>query len=453
MDLEAQAKNRKREEKMSLELIKYYTDIYINTDELAYTDTKTQTIKKIAVAGLIESGVEFTVNQGEIYISDEMEGFQLTDIYPYLTGEMKKKIIYAESVKMLPPIQNQAYESNYAANSMESYDSDYEADAYTPQMPVFNPAAEEVKKQAQMQETGNSNWESTTAEPVPDVPPQENVHQPQQPVSEQVSEQQYQQYQPVQSVQIEQSPQYNAYVQSYPENPQNQTYQSEQPIYPENDNADDFVIESAKNNNGLPENTQVSDAEQEILEIQASEMTYEDCTLAVYNTITGAKYRFGIKAYPLSNEPNTDEIIIRCNNLNKASNYTQTLHGDTVTFNTDENLTITASRSAKDNFEIDYQISGPEQYTFEKVNIKTGGQRGNLLIKDEDLILRIYPVNKSNTDKEKEPIIYYIYCEGTEITSSSKERQPFFVYRGAQYELMGKWNLDKFAGMAIPVNQ
>lgn len=408
---------------MSLELIKYYTDIYINTDELAYTDTKTQTIKKIAVAGLIESGVEFTVNQGEIYISDEMEGFQLTDIYPYLTGEMKKKIIYAESVKMLPPIQNQAYESNYAANSMESYDSDYEADAYTPQMPVFNPAAEEVKKQAQMQETGNSNWESTTAEPVPDVPPQENVHQPQQPVSEQVPEQQYQQY------------------------------QSEQPIYPENDNADDFVIESAKNNNGLPENTQVSDAEQEILEIQASEMTYEDCTLAVYNTITGAKYRFGIKAYPLSNEPNTDEIIIRCNNLNKASNYTQTLHGDTVTFNTDENLTITASRSAKDNFEIDYQISGPEQYTFEKVNIKTGGQRGNLLIKDEDLILRIYPVNKSNTDKEKEPIIYYIYCEGTEITSSSKERQPFFVYRGAQYELMGKWNLDKFAGMAIPVNQ
>lgn len=408
---------------MSLELIKYYTDIYINTDELAYTDTKTQTIKKIAVAGLIESGVEFTVNQGEIYISDEMEGFQLTDIYPYLTGEMKKKIIYAESVKMLPPIQNQAYESNYAANSMESYDSDYEADAYTPQMPVFNPAAEEVKKQAQMQETGNSNWESTTAEPVPDVPPQENVHQPQQPVSEQVPEQQYQQY------------------------------QSEQPIYPENDNADDFVIESAKNNNGLPENTQVSNAEQEILEIQASEMTYEDCTLAVYNTITGAKYRFGIKAYPLSNEPNTDEIIIRCNNLNKASNYTQTLHGDTVTFNTDENLTITASRSAKDNFEIDYQISGPEQYTFEKVNIKTGGQRGNLLIKDEDLILRIYPVNKSNTDKEKEPIIYYIYCEGTEITSSSKERQPFFVYRGAQYELMGKWNLDKFAGMAIPVNQ
>lgn len=408
---------------MSLELIKYYTDIYINTDELAYTDTKTQTIKKIAVAGLIESGVEFTVNQGEIYISDEMEGFQLTDIYPYLTGEMKKKIIYAESVKMLPPIQNQAYESNYAANSMESYDSDYEADAYTPQMPVFNPAAEEVKKQAQMQETGNSNWESTTAELVPDVPPQENVHQPQQPVSEQVPEQQYQQY------------------------------QSEQPIYPENDNADDFVIESAKNNNGLPENTQVSDAEQEILEIQASEMTYEDCTLAVYNTITGAKYRFGIKAYPLSNEPNTDEIIIRCNNLNKASNYTQTLHGDTVTFNTDENLTITASRSAKDNFEIDYQISGPEQYTFEKVNIKTGGQRGNLLIKDEDLILRIYPVNKSNTDKEKEPIIYYIYCEGTEITSSSKERQPFFVYRGAQYELMGKWNLDKFAGMAIPVNQ
>ena len=413
---------------MNLETTKYYLDLYTSTNDLSFRDAKTDIIKRIAVAGLIESGLMFTVEQGEIYLEGEIEGFQITDIYPYLSDKSKQKIIYAGAVRSLPQPQLQPESDIFSGEGMEDYDSSYESVDYTPDIPVVNPAELDQKKKEQEEKIINSKWQNagkieqqlepatqqSVQQPVQEYS-QPSVPQPQPEIRQPINEQPVQQTVPNQPIQ-----------QPIQQQPQPQSVQPQ---------------------------IKIATDDAEVLEISQNALSYEDCTIAITNLDTGENYRFGMKAYPLSNNLSEDAVIVRCNNLNKNSTFTQTKCGDIVTFDINNSFTITASRSENDIFEMDYRISSKrdEEISYDKINIKSGGQKGNLVITDDNLIIRIYPVNKGPSDKENEPIIYYINNYGNEIASSSKERKPEFEYDGNKYEIVSKWSRGVFTGSVIPV--
>lgn len=415
---------------MSLEMIKYYTDIYTSTNDVNFRDYRTDTIKKIAVAGLIESGIMFSVEQGEIILEGEVEGFQITDIYPYLSHESQQKIIYAGTVKSLPQPQPDVM---FTGEGVEDYDSGYEAYDYTPDIPVVNPAKVEQEKKEKEENLVNSKWQDAEkVEPQVQTPQQTPVSQgavqSPQPVPQETAVKKESVTQPVQTPQAVQS------VQS-PQSPQ-----PEQSVQPEQSPQQNTV-------------RQPMTTDEELLEISQNAISYEDCTLAIMNMDTGANYRFGMKAYPLTNNLSEDSIIVRCNNLNKNSSFTQTKHGDIVTFDVNDSFVITAARSESDIFEMEYSVKSKtgDEMSFDKINIKTGGQKGNLLITDDNLLIRIYPVNKGPSDKENEPIIYYIYNNGEVTASSSKERKPEFEFDGNRYEIVSRWERGIFKGSVVPV--
>lgn len=202
-------------------------------------------------------------------------------------------------------------------------------------------------------------------------------------------------------------------------------------------------------------------AQNDILSLNKNDLTYERCNLELTDSY-GNTLRFSVHCAPLRNE-NDDIIIVRLKLLGKAGSYTHTEYGKTTTFDYNGiSISVYRDMSKTDSFSCIFKCNNPN-IVLNKINIESGGSKGNPVIYDENLELRIYPFpnirdNNSgkmifgNNKQGEAAFLYFIQNNGDTIASSGAERKPGFVYDNANLLLTAKWKDDTITFTAIESN-
>lgn len=481
---------------MSLQKIGKYTEILESSRSLRkpteIDNLRVSLITNIAIAGLIEAGAPFQSEGGTITVDTGMEDItvNITDVYPYLSEEGKMKVIVTNAKHAELPAPNMTYEApqQTAAPQTPEY-TRYEQPAQTEPENVgeyqtqasyeqekhndvagsmmngledYNITPEEEKEvldhQAEMDEIDklydqalrqkkleNEKWENVdaqapeikeniTPEPIP-----EPVQAPVEPQMVQQSDESIPKpaYVPpvqetIQPINQPVTPQVQAPIQTQMANPTQTPVQPTQPVY-EADNPTDVLTTDV-----------------DVTSINKDNLIYERCRLELQNIITGETYRFTVHGCPLT-EKNDGKIIVRVKQVGKDAKFIKTQQGTSVTFDFN-GLQIHASRNqtADGSFSIQYWIDTNE-YVLSKIDAEYGGNGSNLVIYDDNIEIRIYPVPNvrdnntgkmlfGNNNRGEAAYLYYIKNGNEEIASSGVERAPKFDYEGSKFVIKARWD-------------
>ena len=210
-------------------------------------------------------------------------------------------------------------------------------------------------------------------------------------------------------------------------------------------------------NNNVQSSTEYND----ILSLNKNDLTYERCNLELTDP-SGNTIRFSVHSAPLRNL-NDDIIIVRLKLLGNAGSYIHTEFGNTTTFEYNGiNILVARDMTKSDKFSCIFKCSNPN-IVINKINIETGGSKGNPVIYDENLELRIYPfpnIREKNSGKMvfgnnkqgEAAFLYFIQNNGEVIASSGSERKPGFIYDNSNLVLTAKWKDDIISFTAIENN-
>ena len=480
---------------MSLQKIGKYTEIFESSRQLQRPTTwdsrRVAVIQNIAIAGLIESGAPYECENGEIIIDTgiDYKSVFINDVFPYLSPEGQTGIILKNSQKAaeLPPpshyqpqqpaytqpaYQQQPQQASFTPYNdppQSSYENEYQpyqnisvqpapgtAPVTPPQPQQLNEnyqtqASKEAEKKADPIKAMMDGLEDYSAEqktPVsaPDVPDDDemeklfndNLRQKQ---AENRKWQDASEIPPVQTKSVAEELKYTA-----PQSPQ--PSQPSQPAPQVQTLSQDEAVKKAEESTTVLMAEQPSQPKEDVVEMPKNDVTYERCNIEVKNVNTGKVYRFSVHSAPIDGLDD-DNIIVRIKLLGKNSNYIQTNHGKYVDFAI-ENAMITASREPRPDGSFACHFSVNSGYEINKLNVETGGNKGNLVIYDDNLELRIYPLPNikdqstgkmvfGNNKNDEAAYLYYIKNNGQIIASSGVERKPTFKYNNCNLIIKAKW--------------
>lgn len=475
---------------MSLQKIGKYTEIF-EASRRIQRPTKEDSmritlIQNIAIAGLIEAGAPFEADNGEVIIDTgiDYKSVFINEIYPYLSKEGQTKVIFENQKKAeLPAPDYHTPETPEPIKTPEIYNT-MPVNTPIPPVPPTQPMPEEERPieniqyqseasriqerkehpaDAMMEGLEDYNYEPDMDEAEETIPledyeytpnqetaPAEAFSQPAEEPNEETQEPSQDQWsytgQSVQNTYSE-TPEY-----SEPTRPETPEYTSSQPMdapqdtfytAPASENPTEFTPEQAYN---APQQMPSTD----ITALDMKDLTYERCKLELMNVITGESYKFTVHAAPLT-ENFDGRVIIRLKQLGRNNKYILTQQGTHIIFNFN-NISIHAAQSedANGRFVINYWVEGNE-FRVEKSGAEYGGNGGNLVIYDEELELRIYPVPNvkdnqtgemhfGNNTRGEAAYLYYIKNHGIETASSGVEREPVFQYETVNFILKARWD-------------
>ena len=455
---------------MSLQKIGKYTEIFESSRKLQrptqFDSRRAAIIQNIAVAGLIDSGAPYECENGEIIIDTGLEykSVMLNEVFPYLSPEGMSSVVIKNAQKSeLPPPgyyqQPADAQPQYTGYEQQAYPN-YQNISVQPApdtVPVQQPqpehlegnyqteASKEAEKKADpikammdgLEDYSTEQEQNINTEPTAEDKEIEELfnNNLKQKKAEQRKWQDASEIPPVQTRPQQEAnvqPEQSALVQGTTvmnENPDGTTSiltsESEQPVFQEE----------------IP-------TEADVVELNKNVLTYERCNLEIISSITGRTYRFSVHAAPVTNI-NDDNIIVRIKLLGKDSNYIQTNYGTVVDF-TIEQTFISVKREKRQDGVFSCIYTASEGYSINKLNIERGGNGGNLVIYDNNLELRIFPLANikdpntgkmvfGNNKKDEAAYLYYIKTNNTVIASSGVERKPTFKYNGCDLIIMAKW--------------
>lgn len=221
------------------------------------------------------------------------------------------------------------------------------------------------------------------------------------------------------------------------------------------------TTENQINTNTATNNASVNVSRQDILSLHKNDLTYERCNLELIDT-NGQATRFSVHCAPLR-DANDDIIIVRLKLLGNGASYILTQYGQSPTFEYNGfHITVSRDTSKSDIFSCNFICDSPN-YVLNKINIEHGGNKGNPVIFDDNLELRIYPFPNlrdkesgkmvfGNNKQGEAAFLYFMFINGNALASSGSERKPSFVYDNANLSLTAKWKDDVIAFTAIENN-
>ncbi len=438
---------------MSLQKIGKYTEIFECSRKLqrptAFDEKRVTLIQNIAIAGLIESGVPYTAENGEIIIDTgiDYKSVFINDIFQYLSPEFQMKVMVENAkIKELPAPQN----INYQDIRPETVHQDIRPETVHWEE-VFNSKGvrkAEIKKEPMKMMEGledyepentvtteyeteqrveitseedliNKKWENVNAQTEPVTIPSQQMETPELNNNEQaVSEKPIEEKSAVPA----KTPVENASIPDNFESPDNIDVRKEESEYPEAD----------------------------VMELSKYGITYERCNLEVIKG-DGSIVRFSVHAAPLKGN-NWDVIIVRLKQTGENGGYIHTECGVEPEFIYGD-LSIKARKNNNSVFSCDF-YSDDSSIKINKKNIENGGNQGNLVIFDDNLEIRIYPFpnvrNKEtgkmefgNNKRGEAAFLYYIENGEEVISSSGAERPAQFDYEGERIAIRAKWEKEK----------
>lgn len=209
-----------------------------------------------------------------------------------------------------------------------------------------------------------------------------------------------------------------------------------------------------------PQNNDTS-VKEDVITLNKADITYERCNLELVHS-NGSSIVFSVHSAPLF-DLNRGEIIVRLKLLGNNGSYMHTECGNNITF-VYNNIQIFATREATPDgsFSCKYWCNDPN-IKVNKLNIEKGGNKGNLVIYDNNLELRIYPFPNirdkaagkmvfGNNKNGEAAFLYYMNVYGNILASSGSERKPEFIYDNANLKLTAKWKDNTIAFTAVENN-
>ena len=443
---------------MSLQKIGKYTEIFENSRRLQritqWDSRRINIIQNIAIAGLIDSGAPYECENGQIIIDTGLDykSVLIADIYPYLSPEGANNVIIKNAKKAeLPPpdhypVQqqynqqqiNQQPQTNNVYSSPYNYEQQQYNQAYQPYQNI-NPQPQTPEKAPeekieQTYQTKASKDAEKKADPIKAMMDGLEDYK-------QSDEDKYEDIDQLFKQGINNESQNN----NQPNAATPDTSQIKTPVVPEVKNKTEQGTDVLTNN----ASQETVEEDRDIIELNKNGITYERCNIEIINIATNKSYRFSVHTAPLTEE-NNSLIIARFKMLGKDANYMKTQYGENIAFTIDDAI-VTVTKNNESIFSCTYAVS--EGYILKKLNVETGGNKGNLVIYDNNLELRIYPfpnVRDKNTQrlifgnnsKGEAAFLYYIKNGNEIIASSGSERRPEFIYDNVKLEIKAKWFKD-----------
>lgn len=455
---------------MSLQKIGKYTEIFESSRKLqrptAMDVRRITEIQNIAIAGLIESGAPYEIENGQIIIDTgvDYKSVMLSDIYNYLSTEGQTSVIIKNLHKAeLPPpgYYQQSYQQEYEFQpyqNIPSQNQPYQSvNNIQPQQtppPVQEAPVEEVTESYQTQASMNAEKKADPIKAMMDgledySNEQNNIEEIQTTPEDEELEALFDQN--LRQKKAEQEKWQNA-AEIRPQPADNSPYEAlryETPAAPTTlYNPANETPQTVESPTSILSAEQSEIADQDVVEMNKKSLTYERCNIEIKNPQSGSVYRFAVHSAPLTSF-NDKHIIVRVKLLGKDNSYIQTNHGSMVDF-TIENALFTVVRDETEPGIFSCKFTITKGYEISKINIERGGNGGNLVIYDENLELRIYPLPNikdkitgkmvfGNNKKDEAAYLYYIKTGNTIIASSGVERKPTFSYNDCMLIIKAKW--------------
>ncbi len=431
---------------MSLQKIGKYIEIYEKCDAVRQP-TKEDTrrialIQHIAIAGLIDAGAPYEVENGEIII-DTGIGYKsvfINDVYPYLSLQGQNKVIMENSrTNQLPPptqYQNQNDQMNTQYNQYSSYQTNY--NYQTEQQDYQNYSQQDYQQQSyQQQDYQQQPTETYQQETTTDTTYQTEASR------------EYERKQNPEKVMMEGLEDYNA-----------------DSVNEDDNNFADLEYIRGFDEQGNELNQDTQNYSNDIQALNKDQLTYERCQLEVRGA-DGTTMRFTVHSAPLT-EADDGRIITRFKLLGKNANYVHTEHGRQLEFALATQtalINIYVEREMRPDgvFSCRFFSDDPSLY-INKIGVIHGGTQGNPVIYDNNLEVRIYPfpnrrnnetgeMEFGNNNKGEAAFLYYINNNGNEFSSSISEQAPYFSYDGSNYMVMARWDNDTIRVTAETMEQ
>ncbi len=454
---------------MSLQKIGKYTEIFEASRKLqrpTMMDSKRSLlIQNIAIAGLIDSGAPYEINNGEIIIDTgtDYKSVLMNDIYQYLSPEGQTSLIIknAQKAELPPPVQRytpqqieqlsqlnmQTYsQDNYNYQNNYSYAEPQQVQQQTQSVPEYQTeyqtaASKEAEKKqdpvkAIMDGLEDYSYDTEQSGNLSSVPEDDEL------------EAIFQNNLKQKTIENQRWENMSYAGNSYTEEPQPETPVPQQltPVQLSYESDTDVLY---SNQTAQPVEIDRTEGSDDVLEMLKENITYERCNIEVKNITSGVVYRFAVHAAPLTGLYDNN-IIVRIKLLGKESNYIVTNCGTTVDFAVEQAL-IRVTREQRTDGIFSCQFAVSNGYEINKLNIEHGGHGGNLVIYDQNLELRIYPLPNikdketgkmvfGNNKKGEAAYLYFIKIGEHTIASSGVERIPTFTYNGCELIIRAKWS-------------